>query len=276
MKVDKEKMEIEIGAGIEATVEQFLAEFKKNVTTMSNSGMDIKQIKSVIAKQVQESTGSLGELKKNLRNIVISGVNRAANEGMYEEYKDAGASRWMWVTVSGKPCPDCAERHGQVETWEDWEILGMPQSGFSICQDHCKCKLVPENYQGKGLDKPIIRTLQSPKSRTYALLQDTDRQEYLRLAKEAPASERVLDKIATKHKDFYGDMSITERIDWVREKPDAVYFRIHKGQKQLVFIRDGKYYVFATDKMLKSAYIPNPKKLIDFEEERKVRWVRIS
>lgn len=38
----------------------------------------------------------------------------------------------------------------------------------------------------------------------------------------------------------------TGRVDWVQANPDAVYFRLHKGQKQVVFVR-GDYYVFSED-----------------------------
>ncbi len=275
MKVDKEKMEIEIGAGIEASVEQFLSEFKKSVTIMSNAGMSVEQIKDTLSKQISDSTGAFGGLKKNLRNVTITGINDAANQGMYSEYKNTGLSRWRWITVSAKPCPDCEERHGQVETWEDWELLGMPKSGFSICQNNCKCKLVPENYQGKGLDSPIIRTLKSPKGQAYDSFKNTDLVDYISRARESIITEETLRRKTKEHRDFGGtEMSWKERVNWVREKPDAVYFQIHKGKKQVVFVRD-KYYVFSEDKYLKSAYIPDDTNFDLFNYRRRYEWIKI-
>jgi hypothetical protein len=275
MKVDKEKMEIEIGAGIEATVEQFLSEFKKSVTTMSNAGMSVEQIKATLSKQVQESTGALGGLKKNLRNVTVTGINEAANQGMYAEYKNTGLSRWRWVTVSAKPCPDCAERHGQVETWEDWELMGLPKSGFSICQDHCHCKLVPENYQGKGLDSPIIRTLQSPKGQAYDSYKNTDLVDYISKARESIVTEKTLRQKTKDHPDFGGtEMSWKERVDWVRKNPDGVYFQIHSGKKQVVFVRDD-YYVFSEDKKLKTAYTPESENIELYRYRRRYEWIKI-
>jgi len=275
MKVEQDKIAIEIGAGVEAAVEHFLAELKRSITIMANAGMGLEQIKATLLKQIQEGIGAPGELKKNLRDIVVTGVNEAVNQAMYAEYKSAGVSRWRWVTVSAKPCPDCAERHGQVETWEDWEILGLPKSGFSICQEKCKCRLVPESYQGKGLDSPIIRTLQSPKGQAYERYRETDLVNYIAKAREVGITAETIRRKSRKHPDFGGEeMSWEERVEWVRKNPDGVYFNVHNGQKQVVFVR-ADYYVFSSDKELKTAYIPRSENLELYRYRRRYEWIKV-
>ncbi len=39
-------------------------------------------------------------------------------------------------------CKDCLERKDEVETMEYFRIIGLPQSGFSMCQMGCGCRLV--------------------------------------------------------------------------------------------------------------------------------------
>lgn len=53
--------------------------------------------------------------------------------------------KFQWVSVgSSKICEDCEARIGQIETWEQWEALGYPATGFSVCKENCYCQLVPE------------------------------------------------------------------------------------------------------------------------------------
>ena len=52
----------------------------------------------------------------------------------------------QWVSVgSPKICVDCEGRIGQVESWNTWESIGLPASGFSVCKEFCYCQLVPAN-----------------------------------------------------------------------------------------------------------------------------------
>ena len=39
-------------------------------------------------------------------------------------------------------CDDCLDRKDEIDTMEYWDIVGLPQSGFSMCQYGCGCKLV--------------------------------------------------------------------------------------------------------------------------------------
>jgi len=272
VKVNTEKMEIVIGDEIEAAAERFLIELRKTVATMSNAGMSLDEIKATLARQATQSTGAMGELKKNLRTIATSSANRAANEGMYAEYRDVGILKYRWITVSAKPCPDCAERHGQVETLEDWELIGLPGSGFSVCQENCKCRLVPEDYKGKDLENPVIRKLKSPKGQAYAYYREMDVKKYVAEAQAAIVTANTVRRKMKKHPNFAGEMSYSERVDWVREKPDGVYFRLHKGEKQVVFVR-GDHYVFGEDNRIKTAYIPAD--LDEYGDKRATEWIKI-
>lgn len=274
MKVNKDKIEISIGEGIEFTTQQFLIELRKTVTSMTNAGMSIEEIKKVLNKHSEEGTGPFGVFKKGLKSVVSSNVSEAANQAAYAEFQSAGVKKYRWITVSEHPCPDCAERHGQIESWEDWELMGLPKSGFSVCQENCKCRLVPVDYTGKGLDQPIIRQAKSPKGQAYASYREIKVTDYISNAKDTLVVEDVAKQKARKHPDFAGEMTYSERVDWVRQKPDAVYFRLHKGKKQVAFVR-GDYYVFSEDGEFKTAFIPDQENIEIYRNDRRYKWIRI-
>jgi hypothetical protein len=39
-------------------------------------------------------------------------------------------------------CENCLSRKDEIDTMEYWKLVGLPQSGFSMCQYGCGCKLV--------------------------------------------------------------------------------------------------------------------------------------
>lgn len=39
-------------------------------------------------------------------------------------------------------CEDCLDRKDEINTMEFWENIGLPKSGFSMCQEGCRCRLV--------------------------------------------------------------------------------------------------------------------------------------
>lgn len=48
------------------------------------------------------------------------------------------------VAQGGKSCPDCAARDGQKKTRVEWEALGTPGTGWSLCGGYCHCTLTKE------------------------------------------------------------------------------------------------------------------------------------
>ena len=60
----------------------------------------------------------------------------------------------QWVSVgSPRICVDCQDRIGEVRTWNEWEALGLPASGFSVCKEFCYCQLVEESVE---IDDKVI------------------------------------------------------------------------------------------------------------------------
>jgi len=71
-------------------------------------------------------------------------IATGAQQGVADVQKRQGAERlMMWQVESGRPCPDCSARSGQVHSYEYWESVGLPKEGLTICGSYCLCRLVP-------------------------------------------------------------------------------------------------------------------------------------
>lgn len=65
-------------------------------------------------------------------------------------------ARYTWRVVSNEPCDDCAPRQGDTRTLAQWAQMGLPGSGWSICQAYCKCELNPSDPSGLLRGTPPI------------------------------------------------------------------------------------------------------------------------
>ena len=92
---------------------------------------------------------SLSESFKNrMLRIITGSLNQSWQAGMEtaQVERTGTEARYRWTlgaTTSGTHCPDCSARAGQVETMAQWEVIGLPSSGFSVCNTNCKCRLEP-------------------------------------------------------------------------------------------------------------------------------------
>lgn len=159
---DLENMQIIVSGSIESAIERFYADLKEAITMMEASGMSENAIKQRLIREKKENGRLFSGLTSKVKESVSHAVNLSANRSMYNKYsemsgneQDSGKLKYRWITVSDSPCPDCLPRHNEVETYEYWESVGLPGSGFSVCQGHCKCKLIPESYPTEGLEKPL-------------------------------------------------------------------------------------------------------------------------
>ena len=157
VKLDVEAMELMVGNELNLVINKFVDDLEAGITRMQLSGMTEIEIKKVLARDLAQGGGrTFSQVKNGFKNSVNTGINTASRKATDKVYKENGADKLMWVTLSGRPCPDCNSRHGRVETREYWETVGEPGSGFSVCQGHCKCDYVPSNYKSEGLDKALI------------------------------------------------------------------------------------------------------------------------
>lgn len=93
----------------------------------------------------KDKTGIVQGFAKRIKQINVAAVRRekSASEIVQFEKKAKPNEQWQWLTISNKPCPDCEARAGKVMPLKQWERIGLPGSGRTICGKYCRCKLMP-------------------------------------------------------------------------------------------------------------------------------------
>ena len=121
-----------------ATAAQTTLSIQELVATMKSQGMADQAIRQTLLNDLNSSGQLFGSFKNKLKNTVKNGVELNSKDSVNSKYKKAGVKSFQWISVGdGKVCVDCEERHRETGTYEFFETIGLPASGFSICQTYC-------------------------------------------------------------------------------------------------------------------------------------------
>lgn len=114
-------------------------------------GRTAEEIERELLNDLENGGRIFGEFRNSIRATAHGNIRRISDVG---QYAFEGVTKDMrWVTVEDKRvCPDCMPRHNKVKTFEAWEVLGFPRTGWSVCRDNCRCVLVDSD-----LDLPVIK-----------------------------------------------------------------------------------------------------------------------
>ena len=132
--------------GAAAAVDIFAARIESEILRLRQANIRDAEIIRILGDDFSNRGRVFGEYANNLRRGVVSGVMQGARLGQDTVYGNRLKFRWVSVG-SNKICIDCQSRIGQVETWDTWQSLGLPATGFSICKENCYCQLVPEDIE---------------------------------------------------------------------------------------------------------------------------------
>lgn len=143
---------------ISTSATQTALSIEELVTTMRASGMANVAIKQTLLNDLNSGGQLFGAFRNKIKNTVKNGVEFSSNGSANGSFTKAGVQEFKWISVGdNKVCPDCEGRHGETGTMEFFETIGLPASGFSVCTTNCRCQLVPANYKGENLDKPLVK-----------------------------------------------------------------------------------------------------------------------
>lgn len=128
----------------------------KLATTGEGYGERVKQTARALAAAGMSEAAILLRLKKEcspggtLYESIMAGFRNVTGEVVdYVSVEEAhstwgGRDAWIWISVEdANRCEDCAERDGEVKTWAEWEELGLPGMGTTVCDWRCRCSLEP-------------------------------------------------------------------------------------------------------------------------------------
>ena len=128
--------------GISFAIDIFATEIEREIALLRNAGIRNDEILRILGNDLSTNGRIFGRLRNNIKRGIVSAVMHASRLGSDRVYGDNVMLQWVSVGTP-KICVDCTRRIGHVKTWAEWEALGLPASGFSVCKEFCYCQLVP-------------------------------------------------------------------------------------------------------------------------------------
>lgn len=116
--------------------------FKKNGAL---AGYTEKELVKQLTEAARDEVNFIPRFESRVERITAEAARREQFDAKMGEYRKVAApgDDWQWITISVKPCPDCQARAGSVLPLTEWEKVGLPRQGRTICQYACLCELVP-------------------------------------------------------------------------------------------------------------------------------------
>ena len=130
--------------GVSYGIDIFVTKLEREVALLRNAGIVDAAIFDILGDDLAANGRIFGEFRNTIKRGIISATMQASRIGADNIYGDSVAMRWVSVGTP-KICPNCTPRIGQIKSWNEWEALGLPASGFSVCKEFCYCQLVPES-----------------------------------------------------------------------------------------------------------------------------------
>ena len=144
LKEEDENILLWATLGISFGIDVFVTRIEREIALLRNAGVSNAAIVNILGNDLATGGRIFGEFRNTVKRGIVSAVMQASRMGQDRIYGDSVKLRWVSVGTP-KICLDCQSRIGQVKTWSEWEAIGLPASGFSICKEYCYCQLIPEN-----------------------------------------------------------------------------------------------------------------------------------
>ena len=125
------------------------------INSMKLSGMATSEVRKVLVADLITGGRIFGQLRNGVKRISKNAIEEAGNIASIKKFRQKDYKEYRWITVGRNICPDCKPRHGQVGDISYFSTIGLPKSGFSVCEDNCNCQLVPNQFEDQTLKKPI-------------------------------------------------------------------------------------------------------------------------
>jgi hypothetical protein len=118
-------------------------------------GASIEQIETMLLEDLRNNGRMFGEFRRAIRATSYGSVKRMRDISYFSEFDVDRQYRWSAVFVNtcshpptaGTASPQgCMERHGLLKTWAEWEKVGLPRTGATLCRENCRCVLIPKEF----------------------------------------------------------------------------------------------------------------------------------
>ncbi len=149
-------IELSLYNSVERTAQRTLFDLDELIEQMRLRGMDDAGIRSFLLSDLEDGGRYFGAFQNAIGRIVTNAVEEAGGVASRGVFERAGITEFQWQTAGGNVCPDCKERNNRTRTMEQWRLVGIPKSGFSVCGSYCNCVLVPSG-SGRNIRKRAER-----------------------------------------------------------------------------------------------------------------------
>ena len=142
LKEEDENILLWATLGISFGIDVFITKLEREIALLRNAGISEAAIVNILGNDLATNGRIFGEFRNTIKRGIVSATMHASRLGQDRVYGDSVDMQWVSVG-SPKICVDCEDRIGEVHSWEEWESLGLPASGFSVCKEFCYCQLIP-------------------------------------------------------------------------------------------------------------------------------------
>lgn len=145
---------------LEVAGDIFKLSAKDLIKRFQSRGLSEEQIINVMLDDFDNNGPLFGRLKNMFGSASDDALGNVENESVAQGFEEQGFSNIeTWIAVLVNTCVDCFPRHGRTRSHEEWEQLGLPRSGFSVCRQRCQCKLIPQEISDsfEELRSPLNR-----------------------------------------------------------------------------------------------------------------------
>lgn len=148
--IEKELATMEIT--LSAKVARTAITLQEYIQMRQTQGAALKIIQADLLTDLEEGGRIFGEFINAIKPTFAGSVSRFRDVGALAEL--GTEIKYSWVAVLVNTCPDCLDRHNEAKEWTEWEAEGLPRTGATVCKEHCKCVLIPEEI---AKAEPIYR-----------------------------------------------------------------------------------------------------------------------
>lgn len=133
------------------TIEEF-------IQTRLLAGAPAEDIEAQLKDDLLNNGRMFSEFRRTIKSTARGSINRVRDAGYFSEFEIDRKYRWTAVLVKTCSVPGtlegCIQRHGLVKTWDEWEDVGLPRTGATVCRENCHCALIPAEFTAL---QPITR-----------------------------------------------------------------------------------------------------------------------
>lgn len=137
--LDREIETLEIA--LTAKVSRTAITLEEYINIRLTQGVALDVIEKDLLQDLEEGGRIFGEFRNAMKATFAGSTYRFRDSSLVAELGVKAPFRWVAVLIN--TCPDCLERHNNIATWDEWEAMGLPRTGQTVCKENCKCMLIP-------------------------------------------------------------------------------------------------------------------------------------